>query len=292
MELHAIRSLCAFADTLSLSATARLVHLSPAAIHKQLKQLEADLNVRLYEKGEKGLVLTSASLELLPYLRNILSQHASALSVLEQWKGMKRGLLRLGAGPSLASDLLPSLLLRFHAQYPSIDFDFQTGTSKHLLAGLENGTLDIAVLVSGAEPEPPAIRLELEHTMELFMVSALDRLPKRCSIGQLSRFPFLLFRRGTRMETIQSSYFNQLDFEPQGIMRFDNPGTLKTVLLGKVGVALLPAYTVAQEIQKGQLQRIILRERSPLMSVRFLSCRSAFLAPAVQAFLKMAKSTL
>jgi DNA-binding transcriptional LysR family regulator len=292
MELHAIRSLCSLAETHSLSETARLVHLTPAAIHKQLKQLERDLNVRLYEKGSQGLVLTAASLEILPYLRAILAQHSSALSVLGQWKGMQRGLLRVGAGPSLASDLLPPILLRYHAQLPAIDIDLQTGTTKQLLAALENGTLDVAVLASGPEPESPAFRLELEHTVDLFVVSSLDRLPRKCSVRQLSRVPFLLFRRGTRMEAIQSSFCAQWNLEPQAIMRFDNPSTLKAVLLGKTGVAMLPSYTVAREIKAGQLQRIHLREPSPRMTIRFLSYREAFVAPAVQAFLDSVKSSL
>jgi DNA-binding transcriptional LysR family regulator len=292
MELHAIRSLCSLAETHSLSETARLVHLTPAAIHKQLKQLEHDLSVRLYEKSNQGLLLTAAALEILPYLRAILAQHSSALSVLDQWKGLQRGLLRIGAGPSLASDLLPPILLSYHAQRPSIDIDLQTGTTKQLLSALENGTLDVAVLVSGPEPESPAFRLELEQNVELFVVSSLDGLPRKSSVRSLARFPFLLFRRGTRMEAIQSSFCSQWNFQPQAIMRFDNPSTAKAVLLGKTGVAMLPSYTVAAEIKSGLLQRIHLREPSPRMTIRFLSYREAFVAPAVQAFLESVKAAL
>src|SRR5262249_58806958 len=110
MELRELRCLMTLADVGSITRTAEKLHLSAAAIHKQLKVLEDELNVRLYEKAGRQLRLTQAAEVLLPHIKNLLAQYDAALSALSEWKGLKHGLVRIGTGPTMSSYLLPSLL--------------------------------------------------------------------------------------------------------------------------------------------------------------------------------------
>ena len=70
MELKELRSLVALSELGSISLAAGYLHLSPPAIHKQLKTLESELGVRLYEKAGRQLQLTQAAEVLLPYLKD------------------------------------------------------------------------------------------------------------------------------------------------------------------------------------------------------------------------------
>ena len=76
------------------------IGLSPGAIHKQLKALEQELGVLLYERVGRRLQLTQATEVVLPYLKEMLAQCDLALAALGEWRGMKRGLVRIGAGPT------------------------------------------------------------------------------------------------------------------------------------------------------------------------------------------------
>src|SRR5713101_6021151 len=127
MELHAARSLVLLADLGSLAKTAETLRLSPPAVHKQLKLLEAELGVRLYEKIGRGLRLTQAAELLLPYCRHLLADHDTALSALEEWKGSTRGTLRIGAGPATSVHLLPGLLRIYGRAFPEVDVVVETG---------------------------------------------------------------------------------------------------------------------------------------------------------------------
>lgn len=282
MELRELKSLHLLAKTGSLSETARLVHLTPAAIHKQLKHLEEELGVPLYEKGADGLAPTTAADVLMPYVLEILSQQENALSALEEWKGVRRGLVRIGAGPALASYVLPEFLERYHKRFPLVELDVHTGSTRTLLSALQDGNLDMALVVAGNQIEDAAFSLVLEKTVELWAVTALEAVKARCSLKHIANFPFLMFGTGTRIEEMITSYWNRHGLTPNAAMRFDSAEALKATLRRKIGVAIMPAYTVKDEVRNGTLRRIRIRQPLLTMKLRFLTSRSHYISPAVK----------
>jgi DNA-binding transcriptional LysR family regulator len=292
MEFRELRSLLVLAKTGSLSETARLVHLTPAAIHKQLKHLEADLQVPLYEKADEKLRLTAAAQVILPYLRDIAGQEESALSALEEWKGVKRGLVRVGAGPSLATYLLPRLLIRYHEEFPNVDIDVQTGNSAQLLSAVENGALDLALVVSGGGVEASSLHLAFERAVEVLVVTSLAEVPARVSLKSLAKWPFLLFSRGSRIEALMTQYWNSHGLSLNAIMRFDSAEALKATLSGKLGVAMMPSYAVERELKTGVLRKIRTREAALVMQVRALTRSSGYVPPALRKMVELAKEML
>lgn len=99
MEFRELRSLVTLAELASITLTAEKLCLSPGAIHKQLKALEQELGVRLYERVGRRLQLTQATEVVLPYLKEMLEQCDSALAALGEWRGMKRGWCASERGP-------------------------------------------------------------------------------------------------------------------------------------------------------------------------------------------------
>lgn len=291
MEFRELKSLSMLAETGSLSKTARAVHLTPAAIHKQLKQLEEELQVPLYERQEGQLRLTAVSELLLPYLRDILSQYESAVSALEEWKGVRRGLLRIGAGPSLAIYLLPRVLKKYHERFPKVDVDLQTGNSAQLLDGLQQGALDLSLVVAPESMEDRSLEVEVEMSAEVVFVTSLVATPKRCQMKRLSRLPFLLFRRGARIENLIDRYLGEHGLSPEVTMRFDSAEALKATLMLGMGVSMLPLYTVEEEIRQGRLRAIQQKEAPLFMKVHLLRRRAGFAPPSVRAFVETASKT-
>jgi DNA-binding transcriptional LysR family regulator len=267
------------------------MNLTPAAIHKQLKQLEDELQTPLYEKRDGMLQPTAAAEVLLPYFRNILSEFKGSMSALEEWKGVKRGLLRIGAGPSLATYLLPPVFKNFHHQWPGIDADIQTGNSSQLIASLENGEIDLALIVARESSEDASITTVLELRFEIALVTCLAEIPQKCSLLDLALFSFLLFRRGARIENFIDEYLGTYHISPNVIMRFDSAEALKATLMSGTGVSMLPSYVVAQEIASGALRQIQQTEPPLTMSVRILRRSGGFVSPAVQAFISTFRET-
>lgn len=289
MDLRESRSLIALAELGSISLAAGQLHLSPAAIHKQLKALEAELGVRLYEKAGRHLHLTQASDILLPYLRELVVQHDSALSALEEWKGMRRGLVRIGAGPTISSYLLPPLLKRFRKAHPGIELLVETGNTPVLLENLGNGSIDLALLVSSDLLEGRAFSVEVYWDFELVLVSHLRQAARRPRLADLKNSRFILFRKGSRMEEPIDRYFAGHGFDPQVSMRFDNAEAIKAMIYAGLGISMLPVWIVDKDIRQGRLNLIRQAEPPLLSKIALVSRRSSFVPQVVQGFVAEAR---
>ena len=138
----------------SIREAARNCHISPAAVHKHLKTLEGELGVKLYEKREGRLALTEAGRIALPYVKEMLLHHDAAVHAIGEWKNGERGAVRVGAGPSFSSYVLPPLLTRFRRRFPRVDVYVETGDSSHLTSRLTSRALDsIFDLTAAALPD-------------------------------------------------------------------------------------------------------------------------------------------
>ncbi len=289
VDLKELRSLAALSELKSISLAAERLHLSPAAIHKQLKVLESEVGVRLYEKVGRRLELTQASEVLLPYVKEMLAQHDSAVFALEEWRGMKRGVIRIGAGPTISSYLLPPMIKRFRKAFPGVELLIETGNTPVLLESLGRGSIDLAVLVSSDLSEAQAFSVGVHWDFELVLVSHQRQSARRVRLGELQHSRFILFRKGSRMEEPIDRYFAGHGFEPNVIMRFDSAEAIKAMIQSGLGISLLPTWIVDKDLRNGRLHHIRLVE-PPVYSKIALVCRkSRYVPQAVGGFIGEAR---
>jgi len=289
MEFRELRSLIFLADSGSIAKVAEQLHLSAPAIHKQLKVLETELGVQLYERLGRNLRMTQSAEILLPYSRDLLAEHDAVIAAMEEWKGLQRGIVRIGAGPATSVHLLPGLLKRYRRAFPKVDLVVETGNSPALIEKLGNGSLDLALLVSSQLPEEPNLCIERSWDMEFVLVSNLPHVPRRCPIARLAKFPFILFRKGSRIQNVIDRYFNELDFRPKVIMTFDNADAIKAMIEVGLGVALLPFWIVHRDLRKGLLTMIHQRERPLFSKFELLRRTSNYIPKPVAAFIELGR---
>ena len=290
LELHQLRSFVTLSDLGRIAKVADKLGLSSPAIHKQLKLLEAELGVQLYERFGRSLRLTQAAEILLPYCRDLLAEHDTALAAIQEWKGLKRGIIRIGAGPATSVHLLPGLLRAYRRTFPEVDVVVESGNSVGLIEKLGTGSLDLALLVSSHQAVDPGLSVEQSWAMEFVFVSSLEHAPKRCRVSDLSTFPFILFRKGSRMQDAIDHYFNELDFHPGVIMTFDNADAIKAMIGAGLGVSLLPFWIVHTDLRRGALTMIRQRERSLVSKFELVRRRSSYVPRPVAAFIDLARS--
>jgi DNA-binding transcriptional LysR family regulator len=288
VELKELRSLLALSELGSISLAAEQLHLSPPAIHKQLKILEGDLGVSLYEKVGRRLQLTQAAEVLLPYLKELLAQYDSALSALQEWKGMKRGIVRIGTGPS--AYVLPAILKKFRRAYPAVEVLVETGNTPVLLDGLSRGSLDLALLVSADLVEKQDYCVETAWDFELVMVSHQRQPPSHPRLADLRHHRFILFRKGSRMEEPIDRYFAANGLEPSVVMRFDNSEFIRSMVRAGMGVAMLPLWVVNRDVKERRLSLIRPAEPPLYSKIALVRRKSGFVPRPVQAFIESARN--
>ena len=122
-------------------AAARL-HRVPSNVTTRIKQFEARLGVALFRREGRGLTLTEAGRTLLGHAEALLQM--ADLAEQELRSGVVRGVLRLGSLESAAGARLPPILSAFHAQFPDVTIELQTGTTRAMLRQLERFAIEAA----------------------------------------------------------------------------------------------------------------------------------------------------
>ncbi|WFF40998.1 LysR family transcriptional regulator [Salinicola endophyticus] len=148
LDLELLRTFQVVAQSGSLAATAEVRHRTLSAISMQMKRLETELDVRLLERGPRGVTLTASGELLLREAQALLRAHDTLVSRFSRER--LSGRVRLGIPEDYARELLDDTLPQFMARHPGILLDVTTDTSGRLARGLRARRLDLAVVLDHA----------------------------------------------------------------------------------------------------------------------------------------------
>jgi DNA-binding transcriptional LysR family regulator len=192
MNLERVQLFLRIVDAGTLSAAARLSHLTQPALSRSLKLLEEELGVPLFYRRGRGLVLSASGRALVPKARALLATAESVAR--EVGRSAERAYfdLRLGAVDSVATYLLPGSLPRLQARFPTLAIKLYADRTAHLLSRVRQGELDFAVVAhSGPPPDAASQRL---GPYELSYYGRKDRFPtlaKARTYSDLEAFPLI-----------------------------------------------------------------------------------------------------
>ena len=284
-----MKSLIALAECGSIREAGVQCNLSPAAIHKHLKTLEREFAVQIYKKEHGRLDLTEAGQLLLPFLKDILLHYESAFTAVGEWKDARRGLVRVGAGPTFSSYLLPLLLKRFRRRFPKVDLFVETGDSSHLTSRIRSGALDLVFDLAAAALADDKLEQVAQWESQAGFISALPGVARYCRLNALQKVPFIMFQKGSRMEAIVQNYLDSLNFRPNVIMRSDSSEAIKAMVRAGLGISLLFLWNIDADLQRSRFH-VIQTEAPPLVSrIALIRLRGSYVSKPVWEFLELAR---
>lgn len=146
MELRQIRSFLSIAETLHFGRTAELIHLSQPALSLQIRALEEDVGVRLFERNRRKTTLTAAGVAFRSDAAAALSQLDQAIRSARLAANGKLGLLRIGFVSTAGSEIVPDILRQFRKSNPEVEFSLRNVLTAEQVQMLETGSLDIGFL--------------------------------------------------------------------------------------------------------------------------------------------------
>lgn len=296
MEFREVRSLVLLAELGSIKRVADVVHLSSPSVHKHLKTLEAELGVPLYERDGRSLKLTEAAEAIFPHLQEIVAEYDTAIRVLNEWKGIKRGLVRIGAGQIVGTYLVPRILQQYFATYPGVNASIQTAPVKILIERLTGGVIDVAFLAAPELHEDRHISLESFEVicdvtdLEMVLVSGAPRPTSKCAMADLANVPFVLYEKGLGINSVMERYFLEVGFRPKVMARCDYTETIIAMVQKLQGVSLLPLWAVEKEVKNGTLWLIKQRERPLYLKIVLATRKRRYAPPTVRAFIELVQS--
>src|SRR5687768_5263493 len=155
MELRHLRYFAAVAGKLNFSRAADELHVAQPAISQQVRMLERELGVQLFDRVGGKVTLTKAGEALLPHALRILAAVETARHEVNELGTLTRGTASLGAPPTVSGNLLPAALSRFKRVFPGLEVTLREAGTERLLKLVDGGELDLAIVVT--DRLPPAM---------------------------------------------------------------------------------------------------------------------------------------
>jgi DNA-binding transcriptional LysR family regulator len=253
VTLRQLRAFRAVAGGLSVGAAARALHLTQPAVSQHLKLLETEAGLPLFERMGRRLVLTPAGDHMLACARGTLDLIEGASEAFAAMRGLKRGVLKLGA-VSTAKYFAPSLLSAFTPAHPGVTVKFSVGNREEMIR--QTAANEVDLIIMGRPPR------ELRTTAVPFaqhplVIVASPNHPlakhRRISLRQLANEDFLIREEGSGTRASMERVFRDRNVKFRSYMEVSSNETIKQAVMAGMGISFLSAHTVGLELQTGRL---------------------------------------
>lgn len=279
----------------SFTKAAETLFMTQPAVTFQIKQLEEQFNVRLFERGHGQISLTEAGRVVFDYAERILSLSSELDARMKDLTGHVAGVLLVGASMTIADYLLPRVLGEFKTKYPSVVPRLLVANSETVQNQVAEHALDVGFIEG--DSLLPSLVTEVCCEDELQVVCAPSHaLAKSKSIapGALAQHAYISREPGSGTREVADRYLQKAGVPPeslQPVMELGSPEALKGLIGTGYGFAIMSRATVAKETRLGELVGIPF---SPRM-VRHLSAvypKQKFHPKMLASFVAFAKERL
>jgi DNA-binding transcriptional LysR family regulator len=290
MDLAQLEVFLAVARERRFSRAAQKLYRTQSAISQSIHKLEQEVGELLFDRSSRDGLLTDAGRVLQEYAERLLNLRADAQEALAELKELQKGKLVISANEFTALYLLP-LLAEFRRLHPMVKITVNRSLGSHIPDDVLRHNSELGVLTY--DPQDPQLRSTVVYLDELiFVVPPSHPLAKQeqVSIRQLGAESFVA-------HNVPSPYRDKV---LQAFKRHKTPlhmgvelPTLQAIKLFVAmgnGVALVPEMSVEQELKRGELVRIPVRELRIQRKLRLIYRKRASLSHAAEAFLAVAET--
>ncbi|MGM0879684.1 MAG: LysR family transcriptional regulator [Bacillota bacterium] len=286
MDLHALKVFQLVAQMGSISSAARELNFAQSNITTKIQQLENQLQTTLFYRNNRGTSLTPKGKMLLTYTEKIF-QLIEETSKMMKDDETPKGPLIIGSMETTAAVRLPSLLSKYHHDYPDVDLTLITGPTEQHIQGVLQYDLDGA-FVAGPVDHPGLIQKKL---IEEELVLITDMLhPSMSSIKEIQTRTMLVFRTGCSYRAKLEQWLHQEGITPNKIMEF---GTLEAILgcvSAGLGISMLPLAVIEKYVQAGSLRYHLIPNPYGKVETVFIHRKDTFLPTSLKKFIDMFSS--
>lgn len=239
LEVIALEQFVVLARTRNFTRAAAELNLSQSALSRAIQKLEDQLGQPLFDRKPREVVLTDLGELLLVRAKEILKLVEVTFEELAE--ASRWGRIRLGAIPTIAPYLLPSLLGRFSEQYPEISVMVQEDTTDRLIQKCSHGELDVAIVALPIQA--PSIEVEPLFTEELLLVVPLGHPLEKVSsltIKAVKDFPFVMLNEAHCLSENITSFCQRQSVQPITIELTSQLTTVQELVSLDHGVSIIP----------------------------------------------------
>jgi DNA-binding transcriptional LysR family regulator len=243
----------AVAEQLSFRKAAEELYLTQPAVSLQIKALEEELGVQVFDRTGAQITLTPAGTVLLQYAKQVNSLFTQAERDIAALAGDHEGQLALGASTTIAQYVLPRLLGEFCKQYPRVRPTLISGNTEHIVEAVVKQKIDLGLIEGPARSREVKNEPFLEDELVLIASTSHEWAERvSVSVSDLCAAPLLMRERGSGTRRVI-----ELALERQGtrrnsmriVMELDSTEAIKSAVEAGLGVGFVSRWAIAKDLR-------------------------------------------
>lgn len=283
MDVVQLKTLIHVAELGSLSKASDRLHIAQPALSRQIRQLEKELGVYLFERHGRGMIITDAGNEVLQHATRIMDELEAIRSAVVGGHASFRGAVAIGTTPTIAEIVTVRLVKRIREAHPELSIRFSSAFSGYLLDWVQRGELELAI----------SYDLEPLHTLRIVPVmmenlvlvgppSAGLQLDKPVHFATLVQEQMVLPSPRHGLRKIMDHCAADLGFKIAASVEADSFGAMIDLVRHGFGLTALPLASIYSHLQNGTLCAAPLIEPTPMRKLVMVSPADRHVSPATR----------
>ena len=272
------------AEAGNLTAAAQALYISQSAVSQSIKQLESDLQTRLFARNSRGVTLTADGKLLYEYVRSAIGLLETGEAKLSQTRELQMGQLTIGASDTVTSQFLLPYLDSFHRQYPAIHIQIVSGRSHKVLGLLQSGKVDIAFASTPGEGSFETVPCFATHSIFVASPEYPCDFSHIYTLSEIADFPLILLERKASSRLYLEKYFLQNGLRLNPEIELGARSLLVDLAAIGFGVAGVTEEFVRKDLESGRLRKLETSFEIPPRSVDMCILRGVPQTAAAQRF--------
>ncbi|MBS7008767.1 LysR family transcriptional regulator [Anaerostipes sp.] len=260
---------------------------STVTLHMQ--QLEQELGIPLFEKVGRKMVLTKAGKRIVPYVEEVLNSVEKLRSSQEQIKDLE-GNLTIAMGETLLCYKMPPILKKFREMAPKAQLMLRSTNCYEIRDSLKEGKVDLGVFYKDVGGCEDSLELYPFKEVSLTLVASNNTkklYPDFISPGQKMKIPFIIDEPDCIFRQIFEEYLKEKNITLDHTIELWSIPTIKNLVKNDVGISYLPAFTVQEELKKGELTEINTELKDRRITAVCAHHKNKWISPLMQLFIDL-----
>ncbi|WP_193334784.1 LysR family transcriptional regulator [Devosia beringensis] len=257
MKLQQLRYLIQVAESGSFTKAATKLNIAQPALSKQIRLLEDDLGVLLFSRDGRGVLPTAAGRELVDRASSLFTDLYDMRQSVMRYRDTVEGSVTIGMMPLLGAHVVPGLLLRARELHPNVRVNLMVGMSSAIHEWVISGRVDFGVVSAAAETSTYLV-YEVVGRDRLHLVTSTLDLPAEeggvVTLAEALAYPLVLPTKSNGIRALIERNATNLGLTVQPVLEVDSVEIIKRLLPTGIGRTILPSYSIAEEVKRGELR--------------------------------------
>lgn len=260
MENFRLKVFRTVAAEASFRRAAERLHLSQPAVSQQIRALEEELGVALFDRGKGRVHLTDAGATLLPWARKGARLAEEALAALEEARGEVAGELRIGASLTITQYVLPRMLGEFARRHPRLHFSVKSANTENIVAALAARSIDLG-LIEGPVSSRDVFRQPFLEDHLVLIAGRRYPWPEKTPVPvhALTEVPLIMRERGSGSRRVVELALRRAGLrwkELRIAMELDSIVAIISAVEAELGAAFVSEWAVRKDLRLGAVRVI------------------------------------